>query len=346
MAGLTTPTINPTVTTTQASQTTAPDWYNSYLSGLTTAGQNAITSGGVAAPSALQTTAYGTAPTAITAGQPALQQATQTASNVATTPTSSMINQYMDPYTNQVVKSIGEMGTRQFNQLYAPAVNAGAVGSGQFGSQRAQQVYANTARDVASNITAQQAQAMNTGWQNAVTAAQNQQNLGLSAASTLGNLSGQAQTQATSGLNTLSTLGAQQQATEQAKLNYPMEAQKNLAGIVGGLNIPTGTTQTATGPAGGGQMGPSPLSQIASLGTSMGAAFNYPATSLGLKNSDGTPFTGTLGSYLTKILSPDTTAPGYVAPDQFVPTGTPVTTNDGRTGTDQIFYDEDGNILP
>ena len=140
MAGLTDPVINPSVTTTQASQTTAPDWYTNYMSGLATAGQNAITSGGVAAPSALQTSAYGTAPTAINAGLPALNQATTTATNVANTPTTSMINQYMNPYTNQVVNSIGEMGTRQFNQLYAPAVNAGAVGSGLFAPQRWQNI--------------------------------------------------------------------------------------------------------------------------------------------------------------------------------------------------------------
>ena len=322
MAGLTDPVINPSVTTTQASQTTAPDWYTNYMSGLATAGQNAITTGGVAAPSALQTNAYGTAPTAINAGLPALNQATTTATNVANTPTTSMINQYMNPYTNQVVNSIGEMGTRQFNQLYAPAVNAGAVGSGQFGSQRAQQVYANTARDVAANITAQQAQAMNTGFNNAVTAAQNQQNLGLSAASTLGNLSGQSQQQATSGLNTLSTLGAQQQATEQAKLNYPMEAQKNLAGIIGGLQIPTGVTQTATGPAGKGQMGMSPLSQIASLGASAGNFLSYPASSLGL-TKDGKPFTGSLGAYLTGLFK-DSPPPYTPPPDQGgVPTPPP-----------------------
>jgi hypothetical protein len=353
MAGLTDPTINPTITTTQQSQTTAPDWYNSYLSGITAAGNNAITAGGVAGASPLQTAAYNLAPTAINAGQPATNQAIQTATNVANTPTSSMIDQYMNPYTDQVVNSIGEMGTRNFNQLLAPAATSSAVGSGQFGSKRGMRVYGDVARDVASNITAQQAQARTTGFNNALAAAQNQQNLGLSAATTLGNLGGQTQTQATSGLNTLSTLGAQQQATDQARLNYPMEAQKNLAGIISGLNIPTGATQSATGPAGGGQMGLSPLSQIASLGASAGNFLSYPAASLGLKDAAGKPLAGSLGSYLGGLFtsnpynvtppsdSMDPNSPNFIGPIDPGYTGTPVSPDDARTEDDQIFYNED-----
>jgi hypothetical protein len=219
MAGLTDPTINPTITTTQQSQTTAPDWYNSYLSGITAAGNNAITAGGVAGASPLQTAAYNLAPTAINAGQPATNQAIQTATNVANTPTSSMIDQYMNPYTDQVVNSIGEMGTRNFNQLLAPAATSSAVGSGQFGSKRGMRVYGDVARDVASNITAQQAQARTTGFNNALAAAQNQQNLGLSAATTLGNLGG-AQYQQNMGINALQNqYGLQQQAQMQKDID-------------------------------------------------------------------------------------------------------------------------------
>ena len=65
MAGLTDPTLNPIATTTQQTSTTAPDWYNNMLSSMASGAQNAITAGGVAGPSTLQTQAYNTAPTAI-----------------------------------------------------------------------------------------------------------------------------------------------------------------------------------------------------------------------------------------------------------------------------------------
>jgi hypothetical protein len=131
-------------------------------------------------------------------------------------------------------------------------------------------------------------------------------------------------------------LGAQQQATEQAKLNYPMEAQKNLAGIIGGLQIPTGVTQTATGPAGKGQMGPSPLSQIASLGTSAGNFLSYPGASLGLKDKDGKPFTGSLGAYLTGLFKDETKTGIPVSPAGL---GNPVdgTGPNGTAGTGQLL---------
>ena len=278
MASIMTPTINPTITSTQTNAPVAPDWYNNYLSGLATSGQAAINAGGVAPASPLQMTAFNAAPTAINAGQPQLQQATTTATGVANTPTSSLIDQYMDPYTKNVVESIGDLGRRQFREFTAPSVNAAGVATGQFGGTRAQDINAKAARDAAANITAQQAQAMNTGWQNAVTAAQNQQNLGLNASNVLGNLSSQAQGQATSGLNTLSTLGAQQQTLAQAEKNYPMTALQNYGSLIAGQNIPIGSMQSVTGPAGTGQTGPSPLSQVTQGVLGTGALLN---TSLG-----------------------------------------------------------------
>jgi len=209
------PQLNPTATQTQTAQTTAPDWYSNFLSGLATSGQTAVNQGGIAPASTLQNMAYGNAPTAISAGAPALQQATAAAGNVASTPTSSLIDQYLNPYTQSVVKSIGDLGTQQFREFTDPSVTSYGVATGQFGGSRAQDIRAKAARDAAMNITAQQTQAMNTGYNNALTAAQNQQNLGLNSANVLGNLSSQAQSQGIGGLNALSTLGAQQQTLSQ-----------------------------------------------------------------------------------------------------------------------------------
>lgn len=307
MAGLTDPTLNPLATTTQQTSTTAPDWYNAMLSGMASQAQNAITAGGVAAPSALQQQAYTTAPTAITAGQPALTAGTNVATGAATGPN---ISQFMNPYTSGVVNEIGRLGQQQFNELLAPAATAGAAGSGQFGSRRGMQVYGDVARDVAKNILGQQTGALQTGFQNATTAAINEQQVQNQIANTLGALSGQAYTQGTGGLDVLSKLGAQQQAIEQARLNYPMTALQNAATVMRGFNVPTSVSQTTTQPAGQGQMQLSPLSQILSLAGTLGTAANYPAANI-IPNA-----TGTLGSWLINKLS-------NMTPDTQTSSGTP-----------------------
>ena len=287
----------PNITTNQATTSTAPEWYSNYLSGLPAQLQTAATQGGAAGASGLQTQAYGNAPTAITAGQPYLQQGAEAVQNVAGTPTSSLIQDYLNPYTQDVVGEINRLGQQQFRETLAPGVTAGAAGSGQFGSKRGMQTYGNVARDVNANILGKQTEALNTGFQNAVTAAQQQQKLGLDTGTAFGNLSTNAYNQGIGGLNALSTLGAQQQATEQAQLNYPMQSASNIAKTIGGLNIPMSTTQTYTGPIPGAYQQPL-LSQLIGTGSSIAGIFadkttadgkTIPGTSLwnSLKNIPG-----------------------------------------------------------
>lgn len=293
MAGLTDPTLNPLATTTQTTSTAAPDFYNSALSNFATLAQNAITSGGVADPTQLQKTAYSTAPTAITAGQPALTSAISTATGAAGGPD---INQFMNPYTAGVVSEIGRLGQRQFNELLAPYATAGAAGSGQFGSRRGMQVYGNVARDVNADILGKQTSALQTGYQNAVEAAIKEQQNQNAIAQTLGTLSTDAYNQGVGGLDVLSKLGAQEYNIEQAKKNYPMTAVKSAADVLKGFQIPTTVSQTTTQPAGQGQIQLSPLNQVLSLVGMLGAGANYPAANI----IPGA--TGTLGSWIVNKL--------------------------------------------
>jgi hypothetical protein len=320
------PQVNPNVTQTQTAQTTTPDWYSSFLSGLVSSGQTAVNQGGIAPASTLQNLAYNTAPTAIGAGAPALAQATAAAENVAATPTTSLIGDYMNPYTQSVVKSIGDLGTQQFREFTDPAMTSYGVATGQFGGSRAQDIRAKAARDAAMNITAQQTQAMNTGFNNALTAAQNQQNLGLNTANVFGNLSSQAQSQGIGGLNALSTLGAQQQTLSQAERNYPITALQNYANLIGGLNVPTGSTQTVTGPAGGGQMSDSILKQIAAMGTSGMALLNQ-------KTPDGK---STIGQSILDYFKNSNANPTAGSPD-------PVYTYPSDSYGDEIQFDGTSN---
>lgn len=262
----------PDVKTTTATTTTAPAWYNNFLSGLAGTGQAAVEQGGVAGFSDLQKQVFGQAPGAVTAGQGALGTAVGTATNVANTPTMSMISQYMNPYTQQVVGEIGRLGQQEWENKIAPGATAAAVGSGQFGSTRGMNVYGNLAREANRDVLGRQAQTLQGGFDAALKAAQAQQTLDLQAAQQLGQLSGQQYTQSTGGLDVLNKLGAQQQALEQAKLNYPMSALGQVSSLIKGYTVPTSTTQQYTGPMPG-AYAKSPAELLGGLATGAGGFF-------------------------------------------------------------------------
>ena len=268
MASLTQGSALPDVTTTQQTTSTAPAWYNNFLSGISTTGATTPDTG-VAGFSGLQQQAFGNAPASINAGQGALGTAVNTATNVANTPTIDMISQYMNPYTQQVVGEIGRLGQQNFENKLAPGATAGAVGSGQFGSTRGMNVYGNIAREASRDITGQQGAALQSGFDAALKAAQAQQTLGLQSAQTLGTLGTQQYTQGVGGLDVLSKLGAQQQAQEQAKIDYPLSLAERQASIMKGFQIPMSTEQKFKGPMPG-AYAPSPLQQI--LGYTAGTA--------------------------------------------------------------------------
>lgn len=259
---ITDPKLNPLATSTQETTQTAPDWYSNYLSGIAQSGQEAVQAGGVAGFSPLQQQAFAGAPAAIQAGQPALQTATQTATNVATQPFMQNVGMYMNPYTQSVIEEVNRLGQKQFKETLAPGVTAGAVGSGQFGSQRGMQTYGNVARDVNREILGKQAEYLAKGFDAATAAAKAQADLNLQASGRLGELSNIGYTQGIGGLDVMSKLGAQQQAQEQAQLDYPMAAATKEAALLRGYNIPASTRQTTTAPMSSAYYQPSGLSQV------------------------------------------------------------------------------------
>ena len=145
----------PNITTTQGQTTTAPSWYTDYLSNLAQQGSTAAANANYVGAQPLQQQAFTnvaqnvgnyqpglTAATnlaeaagqgsALAAANPYLQAASQTAPSV--------IGNYMNPYTQNVVSEIGRLGQQNIAQNLAPGATAGAVGSGQFGSRRGAQV--------------------------------------------------------------------------------------------------------------------------------------------------------------------------------------------------------------
>jgi hypothetical protein len=77
---------------------------------------------------------------------------------------------------------------------------------------------------------------------------------------------------ATTGLKTGADLGALEQAFTQSQINAPLTMSSNVAQLLKGYTVPTTQEQVYKGP--GDTYQPSPLSQIASLGTLLASGFN------------------------------------------------------------------------
>ena len=278
----------------QSSQTqtsTAPGFYNDYLSGLASNATNAANNAQYVGATDLQNQAFQNVGAAGSAYQPTLAAAGNTLNNAATAnsplsaaspylaqATSNLgadASALMNPYTANVVQAIGDAGQRNIQQNLAPGAVAGAVGSGQFGSKRGAEVLGQTMGNANRDILNAQASALGTGYNSALQAAlgQNQventagstaanaasagqQNL-TQAGSALGNLATTNQNLGLNDVNALSTLGAQQQTIEQNKQLFPLNNLSTLSGVLRGYNVPTSTTTTA-------EM--SPLSALAGAG--------------------------------------------------------------------------------
>lgn len=271
--------------------------------------------------------------------QPYLQQAATLTGQGAQTGLSN-IQDYMNPYQEQVVNRIGELGARNLRENLLPQIQDRAIQSGQFGGSRQGEMIGRALRDVQESTLAQQTQALQSGYGQAAqqlaadrtrqlqaagqTAALGQAQAGLESADlaryaqagtqlgalgqSTGQLAGQAGTQAlqagqqvgalsgqdlTRQLQTAQQLGALGQAQQQLGLQnigaleaagatQQQQAQRSLDqayadflnqreydrnniaflnAAIRGLEIPTSTSTTSTGPASVYQ--PSPLSQLA-----------------------------------------------------------------------------------
>lgn len=292
------------LTSTATTATQAPTYYNNYLNNLATNSQTAADSAKYIGAQPLQTQAFtdvaqnvGNYQPALTGAQGALGQATNTSPlsaaqpyfNNANVDPSQLAKGYMSPYTQDVVNSIGALGQRNIQQNLAPQATAGAVGSGQFGSQRGAQVLGQTIQNANTDILAQQNQALQAGYTQALNAAQKQQALEaqlgqtagtiaganqtnlINAATVGGNLAGQTQALGLGDVNALATMGGQEQTIAQNQQLFPLQKLAQQAALMKGYTVPTTTEQTMRG---------SPLSAVASLGATA-AGLGQPTYTIG-----------------------------------------------------------------
>lgn len=307
--------------------TSAPSYYTDYLSNLASKGTAAGAAVPTAAwdPNALQQQAFTDVASNVGNYQPGLTQAGQTfqtagatditgAANpfltagtttsgltqanpyltAGTSSSADLVGGYMNPYTSNVVDQIRLANQQNIQQNLSPGITAGAVGGGQFGSQRGANALALGISNANIGALSEQAKALQSGYAQALAAAQQQRANQMQAAQTAGTLqnqyntnqvtagqvagnmaaqqgqllrdvgTGQAalanqqQTQGLADVNALATLGGQQQTIAQNKALMPLDVLSKQASLMSGAQLPMTTTSTMSG---------SPLSAIAGLGS-------------------------------------------------------------------------------
>jgi hypothetical protein len=256
--------------TSTTSQTVMPDWYTNYAQQLL-ANQSAVSSQPyatyqgprVAGFTQQQQQGFGMTGQAATAYQPGLTAATDVTQGAVNAPgaldaaqpmlnaagQSSVANigQYMNPYNEQVINRIGELGARNLSENFLPEIEGRYIAAGQlgFGGRDGAQgtpsgMMTDTARalrDTQEATLNAQSQALQSGYSEAAglagtdlgrqatlagltgNLASTQMGDQLAGGAQLGNLAGMAQEYGLAGANAVTGVGDQQQALKQQNLN-------------------------------------------------------------------------------------------------------------------------------
>ena len=288
---------SPTPSTQAVSSTSVsalPDWYSNYAMDILS-NQQAISNQPytlygaprIAEMAPQQQQAIGMASQAAGAFQPGLQQATQTTQNVdpylglyAASPylqqsgqtSASQVGTYMNPYTDQVVDRIGQVGARTLNEQVLPGIRDKFIGGGTYGGSRNAEMFGRGVRDAMEGISAAQSQALQQGYQGSLGAAQvdlaRQGELGgniaqqygaagsqqLAQGSQLANLAAQQQALGITGAGALQAAGAAQQGQAQQNLDLAYQdflrqqqyPQQQNAALIGALQGVSGAVPKAT----------------------------------------------------------------------------------------------------
>lgn len=179
------------------------------------------------------------------AGQPWLNQAAGYQNAAAQAGSPQGIQSYMSPYTNDVVNGIQNEANQNWNQNIMPGVNDKFVGSGQYGSGRNAQVLGQAAGNFQTGLSANVANALQSGYGMAGTQAANQASLlsGLGAQSLTGaNTAGNLQNQQIGNLLNQAQAAGTATNQEASNLQNAGTALGNLTATQGAQQLSAGTT--------------------------------------------------------------------------------------------------------
>lgn len=265
----------PNIETTKTNVVTSPQYLTDYLTKLASEGTGSLGMTGsqlVAPQTQLQKDVYAAAPAALTRYQTPLDVALTAGQGAAEGISQADISKFYNPYQEQVVDEAARQSMLNVQRNLLPQLRGAFAGTGGFGSQRYATAAGQALGDVQANLLAEQNKLRSAGYTSALDAALREAGIQTQATSALSGLGSTEQQAATSGLKTGAELGEQQQAFEQAQIEAPLTRALNVAQLLRGYQFPTETKETYVGPAS--SYGPSPLSQIAGLGTLLGSAFN------------------------------------------------------------------------
>jgi hypothetical protein len=263
--GLTQGTALPNITTTQKQATATPEFYTDYLNMLATQGSDAARNAVFVGPTENQTSAFNLAKSSAGSYDPALLAATNLATKAGDYDAAASAGRYMNPYTQSVVDALGVEGRRNIERYLAPAATSAAVGSGQFGSKRGAEVLGQAFNTGLSNLNLAQSQALQTGYSQALAAAQQEQQARLAGSQRFSDIAKETQALNLGDINALATMGEQERALKQNYQLFPMQQLTSAANLLRNQTIPTSTASSYTGPIPG-AYNASPLSQIAGMG--------------------------------------------------------------------------------
>ena len=335
----------PNITTTTTD--TAPSYFTNPVTkaseaALAQMGKTAAT--GMAAQDPLQLQGYAATPGAASSYIPGLTSATQTAGQAASAMNPAGIQQFMNPYINNVTNEQARLANQNWQRNILPGLGGQFVGSGGFGGQRFATALGQAGAEFQSNLTGQQNKSLADAYKSALDASYNQGQLQNVVAQTQGALAGKEQEYGLTGASALTKAGAAQQAYEQAKLDYPMTNAINSLKFLSGLPLPT--TKTTVGPGTAGQYSQSPLNQTIGLTSLLGS----------IVAGGGAGSSGASGQNIAQLLSKATSALGIknpfaggsftVDPNEFTGStnavGIPIYF-DQQTGN---YYDPQGKFVP
>lgn len=204
------------------------------------------------------------------------------ATQSAATPFSaSDLTPYMNPYQSQVVDEIARRGNQNFTNNILPEINSQFTGGGMFGSSRNAVALGRAAQNVQNDITGQQSQALQQGFQNAVQNLQNDRARQLQAGQSLVSQAGQGQQLYGADVNALAGVGSQKQNLQQMGLDtaynqfleqqqYPQAQAQWFNNIVRGIPQTGLVQQTTQNYAAAGN----PISQALGIGGTLYGAMN------------------------------------------------------------------------
>ena len=297
-----------------SSTTTAPQYLTDYLTQLAQAGQGALgtTTDGkmtpftgdqliAGLPQILQDL-YSGAQTTLNRYQTPMDQSLAALQAGATGVTGADISKFYDPYEQDVINKLGESSALNVQRNLMPALKAAFAGQGAFGGQRYAGAMGQALADVQTGLSGQEAKLRSEGYKSALEAALKERGYDIQAGQALGSLGAQESQAATTGLKALGDIGTQELGYEQSKIEAPLTRAQNVAQIMRGYTYPTSTAETKeTLPS---AYAPSPLQQVAGLGSLVGAAF-------GNKDAVGNQFINWLGGLKLPTFSSGTTDYNY-----------------------------------